>query len=132
MKGFAEVNRHSIAVAVDNWKIKREKGEQALESGIAAYYELNYNRGSKLHKWLNKKLTPRSYAESRIGLFGTYSEVLHTVLNQEDFELLWWWEMRVGTDAAEACEALLAGSSAITLLLDQQLCKFVSKYQEVA
>lgn len=130
MKGYVEVDNQLVRKAVDNWKKKREAGSKVLNSAIEAFYDKYYTRGSSFHRWWNRKHTPDSYILSQTPLFGFYSEVMHDVLSREDRRTLMRWEMGYGRSEAASCSALLKAGVGETLLLDQDLCKFVNEHKE--
>lgn len=130
MKGFVEVDRSVVEQALFNFKKKREEGSEVLDSAIKEFYSKYYIQGSSFHRWWNRKHTPDSYALNQIPLFGYYSEVMYDVMSGTERRLLQWWELGTGRAEANACSALLKASSIPTLLLDQDLCKFVNEYKE--
>lgn len=138
MKGFTTVSTSSVQSAIEGFANKLVDGRAIRDEGIRRYYEINYTLASKnkrfsYTRWKYKSSTPMEFARkhSPSGAFwGTWADILHTVLNDDEFDLLNWWSW-IDKDRTDGLKALINTSQDGKILVDQDMAQFINKYGDI-
>lgn len=91
MKGYVKVSDERLLAASIGFELRYDAGKAILEKGISDYYEKEYVGGSWLTRYFNRKKSKREFARSRTSAFGSWTDVLFTVLTGEERDELEWW-----------------------------------------
>lgn len=135
MKGFVYVSEYDAQSAIDGFAKKLSDGRALRDEGIRRYHEKNYTLATKnkrfsYTRWKYKDLTPMQFAKkhSPNGAFwGTWADILHTVLTEEELDLLYWWSY-IDKDKTNGLKALLSTSVDGKILVDQDMAQFINNY----
>lgn len=124
MKGFAKVQRSDLMSAIIGFEMRLDEALKIRNKGIDLYYVENYPKLNPISRWLKRDMSKYNFARERIGLFGSWSEVLHTVLTDEDTNEVHWWCYRLKSDA-NPIRALYDSTSEDHVLVDQDMASFI-------
>lgn len=131
MKGYTTITVHEArsALAVNAERVEQAK---ALRSdGIKRYYKKFYTEGAGWYtRWRYKNYNDRAFCHAHMGAFDRWADLLHVVLTREETDLVDWLDWGAGSMYASKLESLVGASSSGTIIIDDQLCKFVSKYRK--
>lgn len=129
MKGYTTitVNEARSALAVNAEGVEQAK---ALRSdGIKRYYKKFYTEEAGWYtRWRYKNYSDLDFCRAHMGAFDQWADLLHVVLTREETDLVDWLDWGAGSMYASKLESLVGASSSGTIIIDDQLCEFVSKY----
>jgi hypothetical protein len=133
LKGFVHVSEYAAQSAIEGFAKKLVDGRALRDNAVQRYYIKYYEAGSWYTKWRYKGITPMEFARkhSPSGAFwGTWADILHTVLNDDEFDLLNWWSW-IDKDRTDGLKALINTSQDGKILVDQDMAQFINKYGEI-
>lgn len=124
MKGFAKVQRSDLMSAIIGFEMRLDEALKIRNKGIDLYYAKNYPKLNPISRWLKRGISKYDFARERIGLFGSWSEVLYTVLTTDETNEVHWWGYRLKSDA-DPIRALYKATSEDHVLVDQDMANFI-------
>lgn len=129
MKGFTYTSAFAVKAAIESFEKKLADGREIRDTGVRRYYNLHYTLGGWYTRWRYKHATPMEFCRkhSRDGFYGTWADMLYTVLDKDEQDLLQWWSW-IDKDELNALKDLLASSEEGKILVDQHLAGFINKY----
>jgi hypothetical protein len=138
VKGFTHVSANAAQSAIDGFEQKLADGRALRDEGIRRYYNKNYtlataNKRFSYTRWKYKAETPMSFCRKHSpdgAFFGTWADILHTVLTDDEQELIHWWSY-IDKDKAYGLKCLLNTSEDGKIIVDDQTATFINKYGAV-
>jgi hypothetical protein len=129
MKGYVKVTNQQLQEAISGFGRKYAAGKAIRDKGIALYYEKHYTKGNWLTRLLNRGKTPMQFVRKQIGLFGSWDEVLHEVLDVEESNTLYWWCF-THPDKANVLKTLRSTSADGLALVDNEMARMIEAWSE--
>lgn len=130
MKGYVKVDRVDLLSAIIGFDLKYDSAKHIRDKGIQLYYEKHYTNGSWFTRWLNRNKTQIDFVRSRIGTFGTWTDVVYEVLTSEEGdEVEWWcWTSKSDVDSLKALYNA-GGTGHDYVLVDNVMASCIVKYK---
>lgn len=131
MKGYTTITVAEAQSALDVNAERKEKAQQLRSDGIARYYKKFYTDEAGWYtRWRHKNSSDIEFCHSRMGAFDRWSDLLYVVLTREETDLVDWLDWGAGYIYAEKLKSLVGASSSGSIMIDDELCKFVNKYRK--
>lgn len=130
MKGYTTITVDDAKSALAVNAERKEKAQKLRSDGIARYYKKFYTDEAGWYtRWRHKNSSDIEFCHSRMGAFDRWADLLHVVLTREETDLVDWLDWGAGSRYAEKLERLAGASSSGSIMIDDELCKFVNKYR---
>lgn len=128
MKGFAKVQRSDLMAAIIGFQLRMDAAKAIRNKGIDLYYDLNFPKLNPISRWFKRDMSKYNFVLERIGMFGSWSDVLHSVLTNEETNEVHWWGFRLNSHV-DPIRALYNATSEDHVLVDQDMANFIVKHK---
>lgn len=123
MKGYVKVTNQQLQEAISGFGRRYSDGKVIRDKGIELYYDKYYVNGNAWTRFFNRNRTPIQFARNRMsGFFVNWSDVLDTVLTDEETDLLDWW-CWTGSGSADHLKTMMSQSSDGFALVDHEIAR---------
>jgi hypothetical protein len=129
MKGYVRVTTEQLRQAISGFGRKYAEGKVIRDKGIELFYHKHYVNGSWLTRLLNRKRTRIEFVRNNMSPWGTWADTLHSVLSEDETDLLNWW-CWTGSDKVAPLKTLLSQSSDGFALVDNEMAAVIENYGE--
>lgn len=131
MKGYTTISVIDAQSALNVNAEHKEMAQKLRSDGIARYYKKFYTDEAGWYtRWRHKNSSDIEFCYSRMGAFGSWSDLLHVVLTREETDLVDWLDCGAGYRYVDKLECLVGASSSGSIMIDDELCKFVKNYRK--
>lgn len=129
MKGYVEIRPQYIKDAIEGFEKERAFGRVIRDKGIEAYYQRYYTEGGRFTRWRHKHKTKMGFARAHANcVWGTWADILHSVLTDEECDRLSWWSHNHDYEI-NPLKALLSQCNGGKILVDDQMASKIVIYR---
>lgn len=131
MKGYTTITVDEAKSALAVNAVRKEQAQALRSEGIKRYYKKFYTDEAGWYtRWRYRNYSDIEFCHVNMGSFDRWADLLHVVLTREETDLVDWLDWGAGSRYADKLEALVGASSSGTIMIDDELCKFASKYRK--
>lgn len=129
MKGYTTLSVEEARSSLAVYEARKVEAQQTRSEGIKRFYKKFYTEEAGWYtRWRHKNSSDIDFCHSRMGSFDRWADLLHVVLTHEETDLVDWLDWNGGYREAGKIESL-AGASTTTIMIDDELCRFINKYR---
>lgn len=130
MKGYVKIDKCDMLAAIIGFEMWYDAAKDTRNKGIQLYYEKHYVNGGWFTKWWDRNKKPHEFVRSRLPSFGSWDDVLHTVLTREEADDVAEW-CYTHKSVIEPLKALYRSMNCVhnDALVDDSMAKFINKYK---